>query len=189
MKIVSIIFLNITAISVAACFVVTPGPSWLGGPPDCLAPENQHLYSGPQRQATDVARLRRGLRVGSFTVAVHWVISLNGEPVKGPFEPLGANRGCPQRQLISILPGHHELVVKYHWEKRSMWHPLFGSTDYSKTYRSLVRFEAKSNRGYVPHSRCEGIATPMEKCEVWLADEKTGEIIGRGRLLDVTSTK
>ena len=143
--------------------------------------ENQNLYSGPPRPVEQVARIKRGNRVRhppAYANDILWITELNGAPVPGS---LPSRWQCIPRREITVLPDHHRIVVMYDFEKIVFLGPLLGKPPiYSKTYHSLIEFDAKPGHRYVPHSRCEGVGTPKEKCEAWLVDEESEKIVAHG---------
>ncbi len=143
--------------------------------------ENQNLYSGPPRPVEQVARIKRGniiWRGPTYANDIQWVIELNGAPVPGS---LPSRWQCVTHREITLLPGYHRIVVMYDFKEIVFLGPLLGKPPiHSNTYHSLIAFDAKAGHRYVPHSRCEGVNTPKEKCEAWLADDETGKIVARG---------
>ena len=74
----------------------------------------------------------------------------------------------------------------YDFEKIVFLGPLLGKPPiYSKTYHSLIAFDAKAGHRYAPHSRCQNVATLKEKCEAWLVDEESEEIVARGTSVSI----
>lgn len=146
----------------------------------CPAPKKQNLYFGPSRPVEQVARIARGNRPFSgptLEIPIQWIVQLDGAPIPGRAP---GQWWCVHDHEISVLPGHHRAIVMHDFEKRFFAGPLLGKSPiYSKTYHSMISFDAEAGHRYVPHSRCEAVGTPKESCKAWLVDEETGKVVAR----------
>ena len=160
-----------------------------GNLPGCNDPKNHKFYSGPPVPIEQVARIKRGNTQsrasarGGGHYHVQWIAQLNGAPTPGRVtKPWCANDSGE----LNVLPGRHRIVVMHDSEDGG---GLFGPPAlYSKTYHSLIVFDAKAGHRYAPHSRCQNVGTLKEKCEAWLVDEDSEKIVAHGTPVSIGDT-